>query len=152
MKFSAQQCQNKLLSNSILERDFLISIVLMKYKFIFILLLFQKVLAYQLMYKSYDLFDRNHIDQTLPTNKEGLTYQEIDLNTGDAAKKIEDVKKGLNETGEAAKKADKKQEGLNETLKENIESDTGWLAFANNFLEEYNKGCFNNDIKQRLNF
>lgn len=65
---------------------------------------------------------------------------QIELNTGDAAKKIEDVKKGLNETGDAAKKAEKKQEGLNETLKETgktAKTSVGSLASVTNIIKGF---------------
>lgn len=69
---------------------------------------------------------------------------QIELNTGDAAKKIEDVKKGLNETGDAAKKvanSNKEAGGSFANLKESL---TSISPTANAASESF--GGFNNAL------
>ena len=69
---------------------------------------------------------------------------QIELNTGDAAKKIEDVKKGLNETGEAASKVanSNKEAGVSfNNLKESL---TSVSPVANKVSESF--GIFNNAL------
>jgi len=69
---------------------------------------------------------------------------QIELNTGDAAKKIEDVKKGLNETGEAASKvanSNKEAGGSFNNLKESL---TSVSPVANKASESF--GIFNNAL------
>lgn len=69
---------------------------------------------------------------------------QIELNTGDASKKIEDVKIGLNETGEAAKKVsnnNKEASGSFSNLKESL---TSISPTANAASESF--GGFNNAL------
>ncbi len=69
---------------------------------------------------------------------------QIELNTGDAAKKIEDVKKGLNDTGDAAKKvasSNKEAGGSFSNLKESL---TSISPTANAASESF--GGFNNAL------
>ena len=69
---------------------------------------------------------------------------QIELNTGDAAKKIEDVKKGLNDTGEAASKVanSNKEAGVSfNNLKESL---TSVSPVANKASESF--GIFNNAL------